>query len=165
MLISLGHADTARINANPGNKAGLGSQYFWLSKDAFDFFPALTIPNRRGIKPTYSTIIEIRYVDLDISDPSVRVTFESGNNVDFRLGTGALRYSKIAQPGDLAAISRRANAIYDLKIIKRNSEQFNKLKKYLIHYIGHRGKQYGYLANSIYDQIMGITGTVLKALN
>lgn len=165
MLVSLGHADTARINANPGDKAGLGSQYFWLSKDAFDFFPALTIPNRRGIKPTYSTIIEIRYLDLNTSDPDARVTFESGNNVDFRLGTGALRYSKLAQPGDLSAISRRANAIYDLKIINRNSEQFNILKKYLIHYIGHRGKQFGYLPNSIYDQVMGFSKSVKRLSN
>lgn len=163
MLITLGHADTARINAKAGSKAALGSQYFWLSKDAFDFFPPLSIPNRRGIKPTYSTIIELRYTDLEITDPSARVTFESGNNVDFRLGTGALRYTNLAQSGDLAAISRRANAIYDLRIIKRNSYKLKELKKYLIHYIGHRGKQYGYIPNDVFDQIMS-GGHVAKKL-
>lgn len=38
MLLRLSHSDTARINAMPGSKAGKGTQYFWLSKDCYDFF-------------------------------------------------------------------------------------------------------------------------------
>lgn len=154
MLVVLGHADTSRINAEPGTKESLGSQYFWLSKDAFDFFPALTIPNNRGTKPTYSTLIEVRYIDLGISENDVRVTFESGNNVDFRLGTGALRNTKIAQQGDVAAISRRSNAVYDLRIIKQNTNEFFSLSKYLLYDIGHKGKKYGYISNSIFDALI-----------
>lgn len=54
MVITLSHSDTARIQAEPGSKAGLGTQYFWLSKGTFDFFPALTIKNTRGTKNTFS---------------------------------------------------------------------------------------------------------------
>ena len=45
MILRLGHADTVRINATSGTDAGKGTQYFWLSKDCYDFFPALTILN------------------------------------------------------------------------------------------------------------------------
>ena len=54
MLLTLSHADTARIQASPGSAAGKGTQYFWLSKDCYDFFPPLTILNHRGTKSTYS---------------------------------------------------------------------------------------------------------------
>lgn len=154
MLVTLGHADTARINATPGTNEAKGSQYFWLSKDAFDFFPALNIPNTRGVKPTYSTTIEVNYVDIGVIDSEVRVTFEAGNNVDFRLGTGALRYTKTAQIGDVAALSRRANAQYDLRIIKKVSPQYSSLSKYLIHDIGNREKRFGYVPNSIFDSLV-----------
>jgi hypothetical protein len=64
MLLRLSHADTARINAQPGSNAALGSQYFWLSKDCFDFFPPLVIRNDRGHKATFSCVINLYYVDL-----------------------------------------------------------------------------------------------------
>ena len=153
MLISLGHADTVRINAVPGTSESRGSQYFWLSKDSFDFFPALTIPNSRGDKPTYSTIIKIKYLDLGVEDES-RVTYEAGNNVDFRLGTGPLRNTRTAKEGDIAALTRRANAEYELKIYRQGTEEFRKLEPYMINYIGHRGKKYGYLPNEEFDQLM-----------
>ena len=86
MVITLSHSDTARIQAEPGSKAGLGTQYFWLSKGTFDFFPALTEKNTRGVKNTYSCIINMKYVDLGITQEE-RVTFEADNNLDFRLGT------------------------------------------------------------------------------
>ncbi|MBI2593753.1 restriction endonuclease [Candidatus Daviesbacteria bacterium] len=152
MLLMLGHADTVRINAEPGTPESKGSQYFWLSKDAFDFFPALTIPNARGEKPTYSALVKIKYLDLDNLEDESRVTFEAGNNVDFRLGTGPLRYTKLAQEGDIAAITRTANAEYDLKIYKQSSEDFKKLEKYMVTFIGHRGKKYGYIPNETFDQ-------------
>ena len=96
MLITLSHSDTARIQAEPGSKAGLGTQYFWLSKGTFDFFPALTIKNTRGTKNTFSCIINMNYIDLNLVQEA-RVTFEADNNLDFRLGTGAFRYTKKAK--------------------------------------------------------------------
>jgi len=153
LLMTLGHADTARINAAPGTSASKGTQYFWLSKDAFEFFPALTIPNARGEKPTYSTIIKVNYLDLNMAEDT-RVTYELGNNVDFRLGTSPLRGTQLADEGDIMALSRRANAMYDLKIIRNDSQQYRDLNKYLINFIGNRGKKYGYIPNEIFDRVM-----------
>lgn len=153
MLLTLGHADTVRINAEPGTTESKGSQYFWLSKDAFGFFPPLTIPNERGDKPTYSAMIKLRYLDLNGLVEDTRVTFEAGNNVDFRLGTGPLRYTHLAEEGDMVAISRRPDEMYELKIIRKDSDMFRKLSRYLINFIGHRGKQYGYVPNEIFDRI------------
>jgi len=153
MLLLLGHADTARINADRGDKSGLGSQYFWLSKDALNFFPALTTLNTRGIKPTYSTNIEMNFIDINKKE-DVRVTFEAGNNLDFRLGTGPLRYSRAASEFDIAAITRRKNASYDMRIIKKTDDKYAELSKYLVSHIGHNGKKYGYIDNVLYDGII-----------
>ncbi|MBS1530775.1 MAG: restriction endonuclease [Bacteroidetes bacterium] len=147
MLITLGHSDTARILANPGDKEGKGTQYFWLSMDSFDFFPALTIRNRRGVKKTYSALINMNYIDIGLIDKECRVTFEADNNVDFRLGTGKLRYTKIAEPGDLAAISRISEYDYELRIIKKASDNFTNLAAYAVNFIGHQGKKFGYVSN------------------
>lgn len=153
LLVTLSHSDTARIQANPGDKAGLGTQYFWLSKDSFDFFPPLTIRNVRGYKATYSAIINMYYVDLDRLDNRCRVTFEADNNLDFRLGTGTLRYSKIASRGDIAAITRTGEVDYQLRIIKRDSVKYDELITYANTFIGHQGKKYGYLSNQRFFSI------------
>jgi hypothetical protein len=154
MLITLGHADTVRIQANPGGTAGLGTQYFWLSKDSYDFFPALTIRNERGHKATYSAIIKMDYIDLGQVDNDCRVTFEAENNLDFRLGTGKLRYTKIAANGDLAAITRISEFEYQLRILKKDSDNFNKLLPYAVNFIGHQGKKYGYISNEEFVKIL-----------
>ena len=39
LIVILGHADTVRINAVPGTVEARGTQYFWLSRDCYDFFP------------------------------------------------------------------------------------------------------------------------------
>lgn len=156
MLITLGHADTARIMANPGDKAGLGTQYFWLSKDSYDFFPALTIRNARGTKATYSALITMNYIDIGLIDNQCRVTFEADNNLDFRLGTGKLRNTKVAQSGDLAAISRISEYNYELRIIKKESDDFTHLSPYAINFIGHQGKKFGYLSNLDFFKILTI---------
>jgi hypothetical protein len=148
LLVTLSHADTARIQANRGDTAGLGSQYFWLSKDSYDFFPALTVRNKRGRKATYSTLVNMNYVDLGIIDDKCRVTFEADNNLDFRLGTGKLRYTIIAEEGDLAAITRVGERDYELRIIKKGTDDFDNLEPHAINFIGHQGKKFGYLANS-----------------
>lgn len=154
MLITLVHADTARIQANPGDTAGLGTQYFWLSKDSYDFFPALTIRNLRGNKATYSALINMNYIDIGFIDKQCRVTFEAENNLDFRLGTGKLRYTKIAKEGDLAAITRIGEYDYELRIIRKESDLYTRLIPYSINFIGHKGKKFGYISNSEFDKIL-----------
>jgi hypothetical protein len=154
MLLRLGHPDTARIMADYGTDAGKGSQYFWLSKDSFGFFPPLTIRNDRGTKATFSTLVQMHYIDLNRVEES-RVTFEAENNLDFRLGTGPLRYTKIAKEGDLAAISRFGEHRYELRIFPVGSAYYSNLAGHAVNFIGHRGKMYGFLANSEFQEIIG----------
>lgn len=156
VVVMLGHADTARIQAAPGSNQGKGSQYFWLSKDIFDFFPPLTIRNERGIKGTLSTIVTLHYTDLGVTDTACRVTFEAENNLDFRLGTGKLRYTGIASEGDLACISRIAETEYELRIIRKNTPQYDVLSPYAITYIGHQGKRYGLVDNMQFETLMSV---------
>jgi len=153
MLITLVHADTARIQANSGETSGLGTQYFWLSKDSYDFFPALTLRNERGQKATYSAIINMNYIDLNLIDKECRVTFESENNLDFRLGTGKLRYTKIAKAGDLATITRISEYDYELRIIGQETDLFKHLTPYALNFIGNRGKRFGYISNTEFKKI------------
>ncbi|RCS31564.1 restriction endonuclease [Rhodanobacter denitrificans] len=161
MLLRLSHADTARINAAPGTNAGKGSQYFWLSKDCFDFFPPLTIRNERGHKATYSCLVTMKYMDIGVEDPNCRVTFEAENNLDFRLGTGPLRYRGIAAAGDIAAITRTGEATYELRIFREGTRQFERLREYTINLIGHQGKSYGFVNNSDFE---GLTGVHLQRI-
>ncbi|MCD8015677.1 MAG: phospholipase D-like domain-containing protein [Lachnospiraceae bacterium] len=153
MVITLNHSDTARIQADPGTNAGKGTQYFWLSKGTFDFFPALTIKNQRGVKNTYSCNINLNYVDLDIQEES-RVTFEADNNLDFRLGTAALRYTKIADENDIALISRVAEYDYELRIVKKEAAMYNRMLKYATSFIGNYGKRFGYIGNDDMKDIL-----------
>lgn len=153
MVITLSHSDTARIQADPGSKAGLGTQYFWLSKGTFDFFPALTEKNRRGIKNTYSCNINMNYIDLGITKPA-RVTFEADNNLDFRLGTGAFRYTKKADENDLAVISRISEYDYEIRIVPQNSRHYSRLLAYATTFIGNYGKRFGYISNDECFQIL-----------
>ena len=155
MVVTLSHSDTARIQANKGSRAGLGTQYFWLSKGSFDFFPALTEKNKRGVKNTYSCMINVSYIDLGISQKE-RVTFEADNNLDFRLGTSALRYTKIADKDDLAIITRTAEYDYELRIIKKDSGPYSQLRLYAISFIGNYGKKFGYLSNEKCYEILGV---------
>jgi hypothetical protein len=154
MLLTLSHADTARIQASPDSAAGKGTQYFWLSKDCYDFFPPLTILNNRGSKSTYSCVLNLNYVDLGISDNDCRVTFEAENNLDFRLGTGKLRYTKKAVQGDMAAITRVGEREYELRLFRQDSKEFKALLPYTVHFIGHQGKRYGYIPNAEFAEFV-----------
>lgn len=155
MLLRLSHADTARINASRGTPASLGTQYFWLSKDCYDFFPPLTIRNVRGHKATYSCLITMNYIDLGVVDDACRVTFEAENNLDFRLGTGPLRYTRLAAEGDVAAISRVGENNYELRIYRQGSREHRRLMPYAVNFIGHQGKKYGYVSNADFNVIIG----------
>jgi hypothetical protein len=148
MTLRLSHSDTARVNAAPGTDAGKGTQYFWLSKDCYDFFPPLTIRNTRGHKATFSCLVRMNYIDLGRVDDQCRVTFEAENNLDFRLGTGPLRYSGLAGEGDIAAISRVGEASYELRLYRQGTREHSALLPHAVHMIGHQGKRYGYIPNS-----------------
>ena len=156
MVLRLSHSDTARLNAAKGTTAAKGTQYFWLSKDCYDFFPPLTIRNARGHKATYSCLVSLNYVDLGIVDDACRVTFEAENNLDFRFGTGPLRYSRLAGAGDLAAISRVGERRYELRLYRQGSAEHNALLPYAVNFIGHQGKQYGYMANAEFTATTGV---------
>lgn len=155
MVVLLSHSDTARIQAPAGSNAAKGTQYFWLSKASFDFFPALTEKNRRGWKNTYSCVINLYYADLDVTRKE-RVTFEADNNLDFRLGTGGYRGTKLADKGDLAVITRRGEYDYEIRIIRRHHPSYSKLLSYATQYIGNFGKRFGYIDNAELFAVAGI---------
>lgn len=152
MILRLGHADTVRINAEPGTAASRGTQYFWLSKDCYDFFPALTIPNRRGYKRTYSCRVHMNFVDIG-EEAEVTVAFEAENNLDFRLGTGQLRGTRTAERGDIAAISRVGESSYQLRLYRQSSGIGRELGSYAVHFIGNRGKRYGFISNQEFETV------------
>jgi hypothetical protein len=154
MILLLSHADTARIMAAPGTKAGLGSQYFWLSKDSFDFLPPLTLLNRRGYKTTYSCLIDLNFLDLHKKE-RVRVTFEAENNLDFRLGTGPLRHTKLAEKDDIAAITRLGEDQYELRLLRKGTPAYTAIAPYAITFIGHQGKKYGFGPNAEFFKTIG----------
>lgn len=156
LIFTLSHADTARIQTQPGDVAGRGTQYFWLSRDCYGFFPPLTIQNERGVKRTFSCEIQIRYLDLGGRLENSRVTFEVENNVDFRLGTGPLRYTHLASEGELAALSRIGEADYELRLCRQGFPEYGLLSPYAVTFIGHRGKRYGYIQNDAFERLMNI---------
>ena len=160
MVLTLSASDTARIMADPGTNQAKGTQYFWLSKTSFDFFPALTILNTRGIKKTYSCLIRLRYVDLGLIAES-RVTFEAENNLDFRLGTSELKLTKLVDKGDAAILTRKGEYDYELRLIKKGSAAFHHISRYLTMPIGNAGKMAGYMPNSELDHL--INEGVLKS--
>lgn len=153
MIVLLSHSDTARIQAPAGSDAEKGTQYFWLSKASFDFFPALTEKNKRGVKNTYSCCINLNYIDLGITLPA-RVTFEADNNLDFRLGTGAYRRTRAADERDLAIITRRSEYDYEIRIVRQSDPNYATLLSYATQYIGNQGKRFGYIDNAALFNIL-----------
>ena len=155
MALRLGPADTARINATPGTNEAKGTQYFWLSKDCYDFFPPLTILNRRGRKRTYSAEVRVYFADLQQTS-KVRVTFEAENNLDFRLGTGPLRGTGMAASGDWVALSRTGESRYELRLYRHDDPVATVLGTHAVHSIGQRSKRYGFLSNDEFQVIAGV---------
>ena len=153
MIVTLSHFDTVRIQASKGSKAGKGTPYFLISKGTFDFFPALIEKNKRGVKDTYSCLINMNYVDIG-ELRQTRVTFEANNNLDFRLGTGALKYTKIADKDDLALVSRISEIDYELRIVKTSSKHYKDILSYATTYIGNYGKRFGYVDNEVIMKIL-----------
>ena len=155
LIVILGHADTVRINAVPGSVEARGTQYFWLGKDCFDFFPPLTIIRQGREKKTYSCVVEMNFVDLGQRD-EVRVTFEAENNLDFRLGTGSLRGTGLARAGDVAAISRVGKNDYELRLYRRDSRVGGRLAAHAVNFVGNRGKRYGFVSNDEFRNAVGL---------
>ena len=155
MIVILGHADTVRINAAPGSVEARGTQYFWLSKDCFDFFPPLTIIRQGKEKKTYSCLVRMNFVDLG-QEEEVRVTFEAENNLDFRLGTGALRGTGLARTGDVAAISRIDESRYELRLYRQNAPVGRRLAAHAVNFVGNKGKQYGFVSNDEFRNATGV---------
>jgi len=154
MVQTLGHMDTVRINAAVGTTASRGSQYFFLSKDTYDYFPPLTIRNKKGQKATYSADIEINFRDLS-QTRECRVTFEADNNLDFRLGTGPLRNTSAAADGDMMILTRTGEATYDLRIVRQGTNEFIILNGFALSHIGHVGKRYGYAPTERIVKLLG----------
>ena len=113
----------------------------------------LNIPNQRGYKKTYQTLVNIDYKDLGLEHEE-RVTFEAENNVDFRLGTTRLRRTKIATQGDLAALTRIGEKDYELRIFRQDSAEYNSLIPFAITFIGQQGKKCGYIDNASFYKIL-----------
>ena len=155
MILILGHSDTVRINAAPDTTAARGTQYFWLSRDCYDFFPALTIPNAHGVKRTYSCLVQMNFVDLSRKE-EIRVTFEAENNLDFRLGTGALRGTRLARSGDVAAISRIGECSYELRLFRQETQVAKRLAAHAVYFVGNRGKRYGFVSNDGFRDATGV---------
>lgn len=116
----------------------------------------MTIRNKRGLKGTLSTKISLEYVDLAVTREE-RVTFEAENNLDFRLGTGALRYTKVAEEGDLACITRLSDTKFQLRFVRSADPKFATLDKLAVSFVGHQGKRYGFVPNDEFGTLMGIT--------
>ncbi|WP_340198556.1 hypothetical protein [Ascidiimonas sp. W6] len=152
LIMTLSANDTSRIEG----RVTVGTQYFFLSKYSYDFFPALTILNNRGRKRTYSALIRLHYKDLDIIDDNCRVTFEAENNLDFRLGTGKLMRTGLASEGDIMALSRIGDSEYELRIYRQETDIYTRLREYAINFIGNRGKIYGYIDNNQFERIVGV---------
>jgi hypothetical protein len=156
LVFTLSHADTARIQAAPRTRAGRGTQYFWLSRDCYGFFPPLVLENERGVKRTFSCLVRMRYIDLDGLVQESRVTFEAENNLDFRLGTGPLRNTRLMRRGDLAALSRVGEAEYELRLFRSDSRQYAVLNPYATTFVGHRQKRYGFVPNAVFQELLGV---------
>lgn len=157
LVMTLGHADTARIQASPGTSQAAGTQYFWLSKDSYSFFPPLVIRNKRGVKATFSCKIAVHYIDIKKTVTDNTVTFEAENNLDFRLGTSPLRHTKIASENDIVAISRTSETEYELRVFKQGSQNYIAISPYALNFIGHQGKRYGYIDNEDFTVLTGIS--------
>lgn len=99
-------------------------------------------------------MINMHYVQLGIVDENCRVTFEAENNLDFRLGTGKLRNTRIANDGDIASITRISESDYELRVFKIGSSEYNALSYYATSFVGHKGKRYGYIDNVEFYEIL-----------
>ena len=74
----------------------------------------------------------------------------------FGLGTGALRSTRLARAGDVAAISRIGESSYELRLYRRNTPVGEQLAAHAVNFIGHRGKRYGFVSNDEFRDTAGV---------
>ena len=98
-------------------------------------------------------MVWMNFVDLG-QEFKVRVTFEAENNLDFRLGTGPLRYTGLAQTGDIAAITRVRETQYELRLFRQNNRIARKLVPHAVNLIGHQDKKYGFISNQKFKNVI-----------
>ena len=108
-------------------------------------------PTRRRKRPR----IKSSFLDIGEETEST-VTFEAENNLDFRLGTGRLRGTRLAQRDDIAAISRVGDSDYQLRLYRQDSAIWRALDSYAIHFIGNRGKRYGFISNQEFETVANV---------
>ena len=84
------------------------------------------------------------------------MTFEAENDLDFRLGTGALRGTKLARPGDEVAISRIGESSYELRLYRRDTPVGERLSVHAVNFIGSKGKRYGFVSNDEFRDAAGV---------
>lgn len=64
----------------------------------------------------------------------------------------------------MAAISRVGESDYELRIYRQGSKEHTALMPYAVNFIGHQGKQYGYLSNAEFAAVANVKpGVALKA--
>ena len=64
-----------------------------------------------------------------------------------------LKNRKIAKKDDLACISRVGEAEYELRIVPKDSINYSNLLAHAISFIGHQGKQYGFIENQEFEDV------------
>lgn len=129
-----------------------GTAYFWLSRYSSGYFPPLQMRSRPGAIKTFSADINVDFLDIG-KKKQVRVTFEAYNNLDFRLGVGPLRATGVAAKGDMAVLDRVGHRDYRLRIIDGTSKEAKRIRPYLIHKAGHRGKRYGMVPRKLIKKL------------
>ena len=88
--------------------------------------------------------------------PASHFRVEAENNLDFRLGTGVLRGTRLARPGDVAAISRIGESSYELRLFRRERPMASRLAAHAVNFVGNRGKRYGFVSNDGFREATGI---------
>ena len=91
--------------------------------------------------PPYATALP--YVDTQ----RLSIVWLGLETPDFRLGTSQLRGTRIANRQDLIALTRLSERDYEMRIFPKDSLQYHALVQYATNFIGHQGKQYGYIDN------------------
>jgi len=87
----------------------------------------------------------MNFVDLN-REEVVRTTFEAENNLDFRLGTRPLKGTGIARVGE---------SHYELRLFHQDTSMATQLKQHAVHFVGNRGKRYGFISNERFRNTIG----------
>lgn len=140
LVTTLSAIDVARVK----DPTYAGTPYFWLSRYVMDYFPPLVVRTRPGAKKTFTADVEVDFLNIG-QTKKVTVTFEAYNNKDFRLLVSPLKGTKVAKEGDIAILYRVGADQYKLKVLDARSRDAGRLRPYMITFVGHKGKRYGFV--------------------